>query len=192
MNTERVNVTSDYLESQGLSETFPARFWKKVNKTDGCWNWTASIVNWGYGNIGMGVPPHLDNLRASAHRGYSISDQSLKACASFIIAITRPVLLQIICSLAPTRVNTQDAISKGRLATGERHGCRKPTWEIVAECRRLYSKLQSGCINSPSVMESPPPVCEKPLPESLETTQTPERTGKAVSGLRRVRVGVSL
>ena len=30
------------------------RFWPKVRKTDGCWEWTACRTRSGYGNIGMG------------------------------------------------------------------------------------------------------------------------------------------
>lgn len=29
----------------------PARFWVKVNKTDGCWLWTASLTTGGYGQF---------------------------------------------------------------------------------------------------------------------------------------------
>lgn len=47
-------LTYDFLESQNLSENFPKRFWEKVNKTDACWIWTASIQCKGYGTIGRG------------------------------------------------------------------------------------------------------------------------------------------
>lgn len=30
------------------------RFWAKVNKTDGCWEWTAALNDAGYGMIGLG------------------------------------------------------------------------------------------------------------------------------------------
>jgi hypothetical protein len=30
-------------------EQVQIRFWKKVNKTDSCWNWTGGIINRGYG-----------------------------------------------------------------------------------------------------------------------------------------------
>lgn len=35
-------------------ETLAERFWPKVNKTDGCWEWTASKDVEGYGRIGEG------------------------------------------------------------------------------------------------------------------------------------------
>lgn len=37
-----------------FSEKFIARFWKKVEKTDGCWNWTGAKNPLGYGSIGTG------------------------------------------------------------------------------------------------------------------------------------------
>lgn len=46
-----IDITTDYLASQGLSETFPTRFWTKVKKTDFCWLWTASPYGGRYGRI---------------------------------------------------------------------------------------------------------------------------------------------
>jgi len=47
----QITITPEYLASQGLSLTFPERFWAKVNKTDGCWIWTAYLCPDGYGYI---------------------------------------------------------------------------------------------------------------------------------------------
>lgn len=33
------------------------RFWAKVNKTDGCWEWTASLNTYGYGQIAINKKP---------------------------------------------------------------------------------------------------------------------------------------
>jgi len=32
----------------------PGRFWRKVDKTDSCWNWTAATLVKGYGRFGIG------------------------------------------------------------------------------------------------------------------------------------------
>jgi hypothetical protein len=45
------HVTPEFLESQGLSKTFPARFFSKVNATYSCWTWTGATAR-GYGHIG--------------------------------------------------------------------------------------------------------------------------------------------
>lgn len=37
-----------------FSATFKDRFWAKIKKTDGCWLWTGSLNNKGYGEIGIG------------------------------------------------------------------------------------------------------------------------------------------
>lgn len=34
--------------------TLEERFWAKVEKTDGCWLWTAALSTTGYGRIGVG------------------------------------------------------------------------------------------------------------------------------------------
>lgn len=34
-----------------MTEKQKARFWAKVEKTDGCWNWTAALNGRGYGQI---------------------------------------------------------------------------------------------------------------------------------------------
>lgn len=37
----------------GMSTTLPRRFWEKVQKTESCWIWTASVSTPGYGQFGM-------------------------------------------------------------------------------------------------------------------------------------------
>jgi hypothetical protein len=51
-------ITVEYLASQRLSETFPQRFWSKVDKRgpDECWPWLASTQTFGYGRIWSGKP----------------------------------------------------------------------------------------------------------------------------------------
>lgn len=61
-----IEITPQYLASQGLSETFPQRFWAKVDKSGpipqhmphlgNCWVWTAALGHWGYGKIQRGDP----------------------------------------------------------------------------------------------------------------------------------------
>lgn len=44
--------TTDYVGRQIISVEI--RFWKRVNKTDGCWVWTGGTTTAGYGKIGLG------------------------------------------------------------------------------------------------------------------------------------------
>lgn len=46
-----------------VSEPLPDRFWRKVQKTPGCWRWTGAIQSAGYGSIGLG-----EGRVGSAHR----------------------------------------------------------------------------------------------------------------------------
>lgn len=49
-------LTTAYLAANKLSADFPRRFRAKVEKQDGCWLWTASALNDGYGQIARGAP----------------------------------------------------------------------------------------------------------------------------------------
>lgn len=44
---------------------FEDRFWQKVNKSEGCWEWTASLGSSGYGQVRVGG---VDGMVAPAHR----------------------------------------------------------------------------------------------------------------------------
>lgn len=62
----QIEITPEYLASQGLSPTFPERFWAKVHKLGPmplnghwigrCWNWKACLHEYGYGKIGSTAP----------------------------------------------------------------------------------------------------------------------------------------
>jgi hypothetical protein len=46
-----------------------ARFWQRVNKTDGCWLWTGASLSGGrYGQIGLGHPSTPGSKRWRTHR----------------------------------------------------------------------------------------------------------------------------
>jgi len=47
--------------------TADERFWAKVDKTDGCWNWTASTVN-GYGSFWVAWPKESTLAHCYAYR----------------------------------------------------------------------------------------------------------------------------
>lgn len=61
----QIEITEQYLTEQGLSKTFPERFWAKVDKTGpapkdrpklgNCWNWIANRNTGGYGIIRAGA-----------------------------------------------------------------------------------------------------------------------------------------
>ena len=55
MKPPQIEITPEYLREQGLSESFPRRFWAKVDVRgpDDCWPWLATLHQ-GYGWIYRG------------------------------------------------------------------------------------------------------------------------------------------
>lgn len=142
-----IEITAEYLASQGLSLSFPKRFWKKVNK-DGpipphrpelgpCWIWTASLDSRGYGHIcrGGGGGPLILSHRASwiLNRG--------------AIPIDRPCVLHHCdnrtCNnpehlfVGTKQDNADDMVAKGRYVKGKVFiGEDNPTNKISEEAAR--------------------------------------------------------
>ena len=55
-----------------LSEDVIARFWAKVEKSDGCWLWTGAAYSYGYGRVSV------KGVQSAAHRvSYVISNGSI-------------------------------------------------------------------------------------------------------------------
>lgn len=113
------------------------RFWNRVHKTDGCWEWKASKVYNGYGRM------WFDNKKQRAHR---ISYQLL------IGPIPDGMLVCHKCDnpgcvnpdhlfLGTSADNTRDMDKKGRRVSIYGGGNHKLTWEQVCEIR---SKRKEG------------------------------------------------
>lgn len=140
-----IDITPEYLRSQGLSETFPQRFWSKVIKTDGCWLWTGAIDQ-GYGGIyrGFNNVPWRTGIRAHV--------------ASWILHFGPIPKGLFICHKCDVKTccnpehlfcgtqgdNNRDAYRKGRIhhdpatLAGDRTPVAKLTWPQVHLIRRLW------------------------------------------------------
>lgn len=137
-----VEITAEYLASQGLSETFPQRFWAKVQKTNSCWLWIGGCKRTGYGRIvKKGKKPKIDAHRASwiLHNGpipegvYVLHDcpnGDNPACVN-------PDHLW----LGTHEQNMHDKVSKG-ICSGENHSQRKLSWLDVKFIRDSYNLRQ--------------------------------------------------
>jgi len=154
MPVARITITPRYLKSQGLSPTFPERFWAKVSKNGPvpkhmkhlgkCWVWTACRFTTGYGWISASKKPGDKTFGIHAHVGSwlinfgpiptgkcVLHDCDNKLCVN-------PKHLWI----GTKKENTQDMISKGRLVIGkkykgEENGSSKLTESQVKQIRGL-------------------------------------------------------
>lgn len=103
-----------------LASPVQTRFWKFVQKTNACWNWTGASLEKGYGRIGIGKSIIL------AHR------------LSYLIHLGEIPVGMLVCHtcdnprcvnpdhlfLGTHKDNFDDARRKNRIATGDRHGLR--------------------------------------------------------------------
>lgn len=108
------------------------RFWAKVTKTDACWEWATTGRNrQGYGQLKINGRQH------SAHR------------LSFLLhygPIHRGLVVRHTCDnpacVRPDHLipgtyadNMRDAVERGRIARGTRHGRARITYEIAEQIR---------------------------------------------------------
>src|SRR3990167_242163 len=143
MITERPELTPEYLKSQGLSSSFPERFWAKVKKTDGCWLWQGVITRLGYGQIGRGIriPKTI-----SAHRAAWILNRGPipdGLCCLHHCDCPRCVFVGHLF-LGTQKDNKRDCMNKSRHARGETSGRAKLSEQEVIE---IINFFKSGNCN---------------------------------------------
>lgn len=110
------------------------KFWERIEKSDGCWNWTAAKSKAGYGQIrskGITYYAHRlmwEELYGKIPKGYYICHHCDNP------ACVRPEHL----FLGTSKDNHQDCMRKGRDNIGERNGWSKLTADEVLAIRRLW------------------------------------------------------
>jgi hypothetical protein len=122
------------------------RFWAKVEKTNGCWWWTAGKTRKGYGSFGMG---RRSDGKREAHRvAWELTSGPVPVGMCVLHHCDEPGCVNPAHLFLGTRAdNMRDAAAKGRLGQqrnpalfqGERSGRAQLTEEIVSAIREDWS-----------------------------------------------------
>ncbi len=119
----------------GLTEA-TARFWGKVQKAglDDCWPWTSQFDRYGYGRV------YFQGKVRSTHRiAYFLSTGNDPDGFSICHSCDNPACCNPVhLFLGTHQINMTDRNAKGRVASGERNGRAKLTWETVNAIRAAY------------------------------------------------------
>jgi HNH endonuclease len=165
----QIEITPDYLIAQGLSSTFPARFWAKVNK-DGptplhraelgpCWLWKPAIATCRHGIIMKGR--HCDGCMG-AHVAAWILNIGLVPDGFCVChhCDNPPCVRPSHLFLGTSAQNSADMAEKGRAARGIKHGMSKLSEKEVLEIRNLRRLGVAGTRVASMFNISPQMVCQ--------------------------------
>lgn len=117
--------------------TYAERFWSRVRKSDGCWEWQGYIMPNGYGQVGR-AGKNIYAHRASWEMHFGPSEKCVMHLCDNRICV-RPDHLTV----GTHADNSADMRSKNRQARGTRMPNARLTGEIATACR--YASIMFGC-----------------------------------------------
>ena len=121
------------------SQKYIDNFWKKVNKTDNCWNWTACLNSCGYGHFyanGQDILAHRFSFQNHHNRLIQEGLCIMHSCDN------RKCVNPNHLSEGTLKDNSTDMVNKGRgnKPKGEKQHASKLTEKQVKEIREKYSQ----------------------------------------------------
>ena len=155
------------------------RFWNKVKKGSGCWEWTGFCNPYGRFNLGGRYGKIV-----SAHRfAWTIIHGEVPISKIVCHTCDNPKCVKLEHLVLGThKYNTQDALSKGRMAVGEKAGRSKLKDSDVVSIRkdiRSYRKIAADyAISGSCVGQIKTGKRWKHIPEDTSDAPTIERENK--------------
>ena len=125
--------------------TFASRLWAKVTKSDGCWLWTGSLNNHGYGQIWRGDGPGTSRLLMAHRAVWTLENGPIPDGMYLCHSCDNPQCVRPSHMFLGTQTdNMRDCLSKGRMKfaaprLGPANHNAKLTWESVRHIRREYA-----------------------------------------------------
>lgn len=131
-----VQMLAGEIKQMAKHTPWEQRFWPKVNKTAGCWLWTATTNSYGYGQFFKAH--HRPTL---AHRlAWELVNGQLPKGACLLHRCDVRLCVNPAHLFIGTRSeNTLDRHAKGRTAKGEGHGMTRLTADDVRAMRSTFN-----------------------------------------------------
>lgn len=130
-----------------LEPAFQHAFWAKVNRSDGCWEWTGMLGRDGYGRLRIGTDrAHFRAHRVSYFMAFGTDPGGMLVCHSCDNPkCVRPDHL----FLGTAEDNAADKLAKGRHRWGAAGGARNPNAKMGEDqARAVVAMLLAGMTNT--------------------------------------------